>query len=68
MLAVIAEMNESFIEEIEQFITDEFKDDPHFAQRINCKGVFKFLPGHRHRIADFISAIKLKLAQEQTTK
>ena len=67
-LPVIAKMNESSIEEIEQFITEEFKEDPRFAQRINSKGIFKFLPGHRHRIADFISAIKLKFAQEQTTK
>lgn len=66
-LPVIAKMNNDTIGEIEQFITDEFREDARFAQGINSKCVFKFLPGHRHRITDFISAVKLRLAQEQTT-
>ena len=61
-------MNEASILEIEQFITDEFNEDDRFKQRINSGGMFKFLPGHRHRILDFIGDIKLKLAQEQTAK
>ena len=61
-------MDDNSIKEVEQFITDEFKEDPRFAQGINNKGIFKFLPGHRHRIFDFISTVKLSLTQEQTAK
>jgi len=67
-LPVIVKMNEASILEIEQFITDEFNEDDCFKQRINSRGMFKFLPGHWHRILDFIGDTKLKLAQEQTAK
>ena len=47
------------LEEIEQFISSEFKDDPRFERGITSKSGFKFLPGHRLRILDFVSKIKL---------
>ena len=40
-------MNDSTVEEIEQFITDEL-EDACFGQGINSKYVLKFLPGHSH--------------------
>jgi len=67
-LPVIAKMNEASILDLEQFISDEFNEDDHFKQRINSRGMLKFLPGHRHRILDFIGDTKLKLAQQQTAK
>ena len=67
-LPVIAKTDNDTTGEIEQFIADEFRKDACFAQSINSKRVFEFLPGLRHRITDFISAIKLRLAPEQTSK
>ena len=68
-LPVIAKTDNDTTGEIEQFIAGEFREDACFAQSINnSKRVFEFLPGLRHKITDFISAIKLRLAPEQTSK
>ena len=40
--------------------TMKSKDDPRFACGITNRSVFKFLPGHRKRIIDFVQQIKTK--------
>ena len=51
-LEVISEIDttsEYGLQEIEQFITDEHKEDDRFKSGINVSGHFRFLPGHRRR-------------------
>ena len=43
-------------------------DDPRFARGITNRSVFKFLPGHRKRIIDFVQQIKFNLNQEEKLK
>ena len=69
-LQVISKMDTSnspgnSLEEIEQFISTEFIDDPRFARGITSRSVFKFLPGHRRRIIDFVQQIKFNLSLEE---
>ena len=57
-LQVISKMDTSnspgnSLQEIEEFISTEFLDDPRFARGITNRSVFKFLPAHRKRIIDF---------------
>ena len=44
----------STLEEIEQFITREFKENVRFQLGISVTGYFKFLPGHRRQVNNFI--------------
>ena len=72
-LQVIAKMDTSrnpgnSLEEIEQFISTEFIEDPHFARGITSIHTFKFLPGDRQRIINFISNIRKNLDQEEKAK
>ena len=72
-LQVIAKMDTSrnpgnSLEEIEQFISTEFIEDPHFARGVTSIYTFKFLPGDRQRIINFVSNIRKNLDQEEKAK
>ena len=72
-LQVISRMDTSnspgnSLEEIEQFISTEFIDDPRFVRGITSRSIFKFLPGHRKRIIDFVEQVKFNLNQEKRSK
>ena len=64
-LQVISRMDTSrnALEEVEQYISTEFIEDPCFQRGVtncgvtNC-GTFKFLPGHQQRNTDFMDKIK----------
>ena len=65
LLSIISKMNTSksseiSLQEIEEFISTEFIDDPHFAHGVTNRSVFKLLPGHCKRIVDFVHQIKFK--------
>ena len=69
-LQVISKMDTSdssgnSLQEIEEFISTELIDDPRFARGITNRSVFKFLPGHRKRIIEFVHQIKFNLNQEK---
>ena len=60
-LKVISEIDTSSdcdLLEMEQFITEEFKEDSRFKTGFSVRGHFKFLPGHRRRIINFINGLK----------
>ena len=72
-LQVISKMDTSnspgnSLEEIEQFISTELREDPCFARGITNRSVFKFLPGHCRRIIDFVNQIKSSMEQEEKAK
>ena len=56
-LEVISEIdiNNNGLDEIEQYITNECKEDDRFKQWFGVSGNFKFLPGHCRRIVNFIN-------------
>lgn len=56
--------NNQVIIEIEQFITDECKEDTRFKPGFGVSGHFKFLPGHRWRIINFINGLKQETTKE----
>ena len=56
-LDVISQIDTSSVEEIEQFITREFVD-VRFKRGFGVNGQFKFLPGHRRQINNFITKVK----------
>ena len=67
-LKVISEIDTSMdndLLEIEQFITVECKDDSRFKPGFGVTGHFKFLPGHRQRIVNFINSLKQKAAKNK---
>ena len=67
-LDVISEIDTSGeygLQEIEQFITDEHKEDDRFKSGISVSGRFIFLPGHRQRIVNFITALKQEAAKNK---
>ena len=69
-LQVISKMDTSdspgnSLQELEEFISTELIDDPRFARGITNRSVFKFLPGHRKRIIEFVHQIKFNLNQEK---
>ena len=69
ILDVIAEIDtentNSTLEEIEQFITREFKEDVRFQRGISVTGHFKFLPGHRIQVNNFIKKVKEEVANKK---
>ena len=72
-LQVISKMDTSrnpgnSLQEVEEFISTEFAGDPHFQRGVTSNGTFKFLPGHRQRIVDFVEANRKKLDQEEKAK
>ena len=72
-LQVISKMDTSrnpgnSLQEVEEFISTEFAGDPHFQRGVTSNGTFKFLPGHRQRIVDFVEANRKKLDQEGKAK
>jgi len=72
-LQVISKMNTSknpgnSLEEVEQYISTECIDDPRFRRGITNHGTFKFLPGHRQRITDFVEKIRKSLDEEEKAK
>ena len=48
------DINNNGLDEIEQYVTAEYKEDSHFKQGFGVSGNFKFLPGHCRRIVNFI--------------
>ena len=68
-LDVIAEIDtentNSTLVEIEQFITREFKEDVRFQCGISVTGHFKFLPGHRRQVNNFIKKVKEEVANKK---
>ena len=74
ILDVIAEIdteNTNFtLEEIEQFITREFMQDACFQRGVSVTvtGHFKFLPGHRRQVNNFIKKVKEEVANHTMQK
>lgn len=71
-LEVIAKMDTTrtpgnSLEEVEQYISMEFLEDHRFRRGITSRGNFKFLPGHRQRIVNFVEKVK-KMDQEEKEK
>ena len=71
-LQVISKMDtsnspENSLEEIEQFISTEFIDDPRFACGITSRSVFKFLLGHCSRKIDFFNKLSLILLRKKSS-
>ena len=67
-LKVISEIDTSMdndLLEIEQFITVECKGNSCFKPGFGVTGHFKFLPGHRRRIVNFINSLKQKAAKNK---
>jgi len=67
-LKVISEIDTSSdndLQEIQQFITDECKKDTRFKPGFGVSGHFKFLPGHRRRIINFINGLKQEAAKNK---
>lgn len=59
-LEVISEIDtksSNDLDEIEQFVTTECEQDDRLQQGFSVSGSFKFLPGHRRRILNFINGI-----------
>ena len=59
---IVAQMTmsgpDNSIDQMEQFILKEYADDPSCYYMSKIKSTYVFVPGHRIRIADFISDIK----------
>ena len=53
------------MQEIDQFITDEHKEDDRFKSGFSVSGHFKFLCGHRRRIVNFINGLKQEVARNK---
>ena len=61
-LAVIADMDVSAqpgnsLDEIEKFIGDTYPNNPKYCRDISATSSFKFPPGHRKRICNFVNEI-----------
>ena len=63
-LKVISEMDCSDFGEIERYITTEYQGDSRFKPGFTVSGNFKFLPGHRKRITNFVSSVKQELTKK----
>ena len=63
-LKVISEMDCSDFGEIERYITTEYEGDSRFKPGFTVSGNFKFLPGHRKRITNFVSSVKQELTKK----
>lgn len=71
-LAVIADMDVSdqpgnSLDEIEQFITSAYPNNPKYYRDTTATGPFKFPPGHRKRICKFVAEILSEYRAKKTT-
>lgn len=67
-LKVLSEMESDDLNEVEQHITNEFKGDGRFKTGFTVSGNFKFLPGHRKRIINFIGTVQQQLTKNKLMK
>ena len=58
-LEVIADVDDDCLQEIEQFISEQYPNDPKYTPtKIPIHTPFKFPPGHRKRIQKFVGRMK----------
>ena len=60
MMNVSKETVGNMLDEIENYINKEYKEDPRFASSSSNKRC-KFLPGHRNLIITFVNEVKERL-------
>ena len=64
-LELIADVDDDCLQEIEQFISEQYPNDPKYTPTtIPIHTPFKFPPGHRKRIQKFVEEIKKEIVRK----
>ena len=69
-LEVIADLVEGSLQEFEQFISDNYPDDPEYLPnaKSSCLTGLRFPPGHRKRISMFVEETKKSIIRDRKRK